>query len=80
MRSLGARELEVMLFTPDVSVLAMKYPNLVLRFAAIWTGLGRNLDQKAIDAIGKTSAFWKNHDQGAATVLVAALDPALDGA
>ncbi|KAL6157807.1 hypothetical protein ACJQWK_07849 [Exserohilum turcicum] len=47
---------------------------------SIWTGLGRNLDQKAIDAIGKTSAFWKNHDQGAATVLVAALDPALDGA
>jgi NAD(P)-dependent dehydrogenase (short-subunit alcohol dehydrogenase family) len=46
---------------------------------AIWTGLSRNLDAEGEEAIRKTSPFWKNHDQGAATVLVAALDPALNG-
>ena len=46
---------------------------------AIWTGLSRDLDADGEAAIRKTSPFWKNHDQGAATVLVAALDPALDG-
>jgi NAD(P)-dependent dehydrogenase (short-subunit alcohol dehydrogenase family) len=46
---------------------------------AIWTGLVRNLDAEGEAAIRNTSPFWKNHDQGAATVLVAALDPALDG-
>lgn len=46
---------------------------------AIWTGLSRDLDPEATAAIGKTSTFWKNLDQGAATVLVAALDPALNG-
>jgi hypothetical protein len=48
-------------------------------FAAIWTGLSRNLDAEGEAAIRNTSPFWKNHDQGAATVLVAALDPILDG-
>jgi hypothetical protein len=47
--------------------------------AAIWTGLARNLDAEGEAAIRNTSPFWKNHDQGAATVLVAGLDPALDG-
>ena len=46
---------------------------------AIWTGLSRDLDPDGEEAIRKTSTFWKNHDQGAATVLVAALDPALNG-
>ncbi|KAH5056351.1 hypothetical protein HBH96_120080 [Parastagonospora nodorum] len=45
---------------------------------SIWTGLSRNLDTEGEEAIRKTSPFWKNHDQGAATVLVAALDPVLD--
>ncbi|CAN9461514.1 unnamed protein product [Alternaria alternata] len=45
---------------------------------AIWTGLSRDLDADGEAAIRKTSPFWKNHDQGAATVLVAALDPVLD--
>jgi hypothetical protein len=47
---------------------------------AIWTGLSRDLDPDGEAAIRKTAPFWKNHDQGAATVLVAALDPALRGA
>jgi hypothetical protein len=47
--------------------------------SAIWTGLSRNLDAEGEAAIRNTSPFWKNHDQGAATVLVAALDPILDG-
>lgn len=46
---------------------------------AIWTGLSRSLDADGEAAIRKTSPFWKNLDQGAATVLVAALDPALNG-
>lgn len=46
---------------------------------AIWTGLSRNLDAEGEAAIRNTSPFWKNHDQGAATVVVAAFDPALDG-
>ena len=46
---------------------------------AIWTGLSRNLDADSEEAIRKTSPFWKSRDQGAATVLVAALDPALNG-
>lgn len=37
------------------------------------------MDADGEAAIRKTSPFWKNHDQGAATVLVAALDPALNG-
>lgn len=47
--------------------------------AAIWTGLPRDLDADGREAIRNTSPFWKNLDQGSATVLVAALDPALNG-
>ncbi|KAJ4376029.1 hypothetical protein N0V83_001309 [Neocucurbitaria cava] len=45
---------------------------------SIWTGLSRDLDPDGEAAIRNTSPFWKNLDQGAATVLVAALDPSLD--
>ncbi|KAF2250950.1 NAD(P)-binding protein [Trematosphaeria pertusa] len=45
---------------------------------SIWTGLSRDLDPDGEAAIRKTSPFWKNHDQGAATSLVAAFDPALN--
>ncbi|KAF2787543.1 NAD(P)-binding protein [Melanomma pulvis-pyrius CBS 109.77] len=45
---------------------------------SIWTGLSRDLDPEGEAAIRKTSPFWKNHDQGAATILVAAFDPALN--
>ncbi|KAJ4351416.1 uncharacterized protein N0V89_006758 [Didymosphaeria variabile] len=44
---------------------------------SIWTGMSRNLDADGEAAIRATSSFWKNHDQGASTTLVAALDPAL---
>jgi hypothetical protein len=54
-------------------------PEHSLTGLAIWTGLSRDLDADGEAAIRKTSPFWKNHDQGAATVLVAALDPSLDG-
>jgi hypothetical protein len=43
----------------------------------IWTDLSRNLDEEGMERIKKTSKFWKNHDQGSATSLVAAFDPAL---
>jgi hypothetical protein len=46
---------------------------------AIWTGLSRDLDPDGEAAIRKTIPFWKDLDQGAATVLVAAFDPALNG-
>ncbi|KAF2122595.1 hypothetical protein BDV96DRAFT_481511 [Lophiotrema nucula] len=45
---------------------------------SIWTGLSRDLDAEGEQAIRNTSSFWKNHDQGAATSLVAAFDPALN--
>lgn len=45
---------------------------------SIWTGLPRDLDADGREAIRNTSPFWKNLDQGSATVLVAALDPALN--
>ncbi|PSN59450.1 NAD(P)-binding protein [Corynespora cassiicola Philippines] len=45
---------------------------------SIWTGLSRDLDADGEEAIRKTSPFWKDHDQGAATTLVAALDPVLN--
>ncbi|KAF2845643.1 short chain dehydrogenase/ reductase-like protein [Plenodomus tracheiphilus IPT5] len=44
---------------------------------SIWTGLSRDLDPEGEAAIKNTSTFWKTLDQGASTVLVAALDPAL---
>jgi hypothetical protein len=46
---------------------------------AIWTELSRNLDEEGEAAIRKTSKVWKDLDQGCATTLVAALDPALNG-
>ncbi|KAF2689156.1 NAD(P)-binding protein [Lentithecium fluviatile CBS 122367] len=45
---------------------------------SIWTGLSRDLDPDGEEAIRNTSSFWKNLDQGAATTLVAALDPTLN--
>ncbi|KAF2644095.1 NAD(P)-binding protein [Massarina eburnea CBS 473.64] len=45
---------------------------------SIWTGLSRDLDADGEAAIRNTSPVWKNHDQGSATTLVAAFDPALD--
>lgn len=70
-----------MLFTLDVRSRIISNPQLFFSnvIVAIWTGLSRNLDAEATAAIGKTSPFWKSLDQGAATVLVAALDPALNG-
>ncbi|EXJ58781.1 hypothetical protein A1O7_06211 [Cladophialophora yegresii CBS 114405] len=44
---------------------------------SIWTDLSRNLDEKHLAMIEKTSTFWKDLDQGSATSLVAALDPKL---
>jgi hypothetical protein len=46
---------------------------------AIWTGLSRDLDPDGEEAIRNTSPYWKSLDQGAATTLVAAFDPALNG-
>jgi hypothetical protein len=50
----------------------------MLTHKAIWTGLSRDLDAEGEAAIRKTSSFWKDHDQGAATSVVAAFDPALN--
>ncbi|KAF2462266.1 hypothetical protein BDY21DRAFT_330937 [Lineolata rhizophorae] len=44
---------------------------------SIETSLSRNLDTEGQATIANTSTFWKNLDQGGATILVAALDPAL---
>ncbi|KAL2432263.1 hypothetical protein ABEF95_005126 [Exophiala dermatitidis] len=44
---------------------------------SIWTDLSRNLDATYTDFISKTGGFWKDLDQGSATMLVAALDPRL---
>ncbi|KAF2818649.1 NAD(P)-binding protein [Ophiobolus disseminans] len=52
--------------------------SLAVHPGSIWTGLSRDLNEEGEAAIRKTSPFWKNLDQGAATVLVAALDPALN--
>ena len=40
--------------------------------------MSRDLDADGEAAIRKTAPFWKNHDQGAATTLVAAFDPSLN--
>ncbi|KAJ5933525.1 Short-chain dehydrogenase [Penicillium verhagenii] len=45
---------------------------------SIWTGLSRSLDENNTETMSKTSKFWKTPDQGAATMLVAALDPGLN--
>lgn len=52
---------------------------LMFVVVAIWTGLSRDLNEEGEAAIRATSPFWKTHDQGASTVLVAALDPVLSG-
>ncbi|GAD99594.1 short-chain dehydrogenase, putative [Paecilomyces variotii No. 5] len=44
---------------------------------SIWTDLSRNLDEEGTEIISKTGTFWKTADQGSATMLVAAFDPAL---
>ncbi|KAH8681703.1 hypothetical protein BX600DRAFT_505361 [Xylariales sp. PMI_506] len=41
------------------------------------TNLGREQDEEFATAIANTIDFWKTHDQGASTTLVAALDPKL---
>ncbi|KAK7955906.1 uncharacterized protein PG986_005128 [Apiospora aurea] len=45
---------------------------------AIDTNLGREHDPEMAEAISKTATYWKTLDEGAATTLVAALDPALN--
>jgi NAD(P)-dependent dehydrogenase (short-subunit alcohol dehydrogenase family) len=44
----------------------------------IMTGLSRDLDETMIQAMKAAVKFWKDLDQGSATMLVAALDPALN--
>ncbi|KAJ5590224.1 short-chain dehydrogenase [Penicillium hetheringtonii] len=44
---------------------------------SIWTGLSRSLDDIGNETMSKTSNVWKSLDQGAATMMVAAFDPAL---
>ncbi|EEA25976.1 short-chain dehydrogenase, putative [Talaromyces marneffei ATCC 18224] len=46
---------------------------------SIWTGLARNLDEEGTEMLSKTGSYWKSIDEGAAPMMVAALDPALDG-
>jgi hypothetical protein len=46
---------------------------------AIWTGLARNLDEQGQALIKATGKTWKIGDQGAATAIVAAFDPNLNG-
>ncbi|KAL1982368.1 hypothetical protein VTN96DRAFT_1399 [Rasamsonia emersonii] len=45
---------------------------------SIWTNLSRHLDDKGTEIIAKTGTYWKSLDEGAATMLVAAFDPALN--
>ena len=47
--------------------------------SAIWTGLARNLDEQGQALIKATGKVWKTGDQGAATAMVAAFDPKLNG-
>jgi NAD(P)-dependent dehydrogenase (short-subunit alcohol dehydrogenase family) len=42
------------------------------------TDLSRNLDEEGTQAILRTGSYWKTPDEGAATTLVAGLDPKLD--
>jgi hypothetical protein len=46
---------------------------------AIWTNRSRDLDEEKLDVIKGTSKVWKSVDQGAATAMVAAFDPKLNG-
>jgi hypothetical protein len=54
-------------------------PHLIV-CTAIWTDLSRNLNEELTNVIAGTGDFWKSQDQGAATMLVAGFDPALDSA
>lgn len=42
------------------------------------TNLPRDFDAQALESLGRITD-WKSLDQGVATLLVAALDPSLDG-
>lgn len=44
---------------------------------AIVTDLSRHLDAELTNVIESTGGYWKTHDEGATTTLVAAFDPAL---
>jgi hypothetical protein len=46
---------------------------------AIKTGLVRGLDENALKNLLEGGHDWKTLDQGAATLIVAAFDPGLDG-
>ena len=48
--------------------------------SAIWTDLSRNLSPEDLKIIEGTSTSWVTHDQGTASILVAALDPQLSNA
>ena len=50
---------------------------MLISFVAIWTDLSRDLTPEDLKVIEGTSTSWINHDQGTATILVAALDPLL---
>lgn len=58
------------------------FPNSFIKLtdirAAIWTGLARNLDEEGTEILSKTGSYWKSIDEGAAPMMVAALDPALE--
>ena len=41
------------------------------------TGLARELDDVSLKGLMSATEIWKNTDQGAATMLVAAFDPKL---
>jgi len=45
---------------------------------SIWTDLSRNLDEEALNVINSTGGYWKGLDEGSATMIVAAFDPALN--
>ncbi|RMZ70346.1 Short-chain dehydrogenase TIC 32 chloroplastic [Pyrenophora seminiperda CCB06] len=44
----------------------------------VWSGMSHGLDAEEEATLKQISNFEKNHDQGASTVMVAALDPALN--
>jgi NAD(P)-dependent dehydrogenase (short-subunit alcohol dehydrogenase family) len=52
---------------------------IILTIPAIWTNLNRNLDEEGNSILAKTGTYWKSEDEGAATMLVAAFDPLLNG-
>jgi hypothetical protein len=46
---------------------------------AIWTNLNRSLDEEGNRILAKTGTYWKSEDEGAASMMVAAFDPLLNG-